>query len=131
MIVVWVLAGLAGLLLLLLLAAVIHTLAVPGKTAVYRPDPAPRTLEQWLRLEGLGEIRGHEFHYYDTTDNGSACTASRKWKNRSWACMQLKDNLFAGFPHLYYYSNPKLPERFLRACLDFRKLREAANRPEF
>ena len=98
---------------------------------LYRPDPGPRTLEQWLRLEGLGEIRGHEFHYYDTTDNGSACTASRKWKNRSWACMQLKDNLFAGFPHLYYYSNPKLPERFLRACLDFRKLREAANRPEF
>jgi cobyrinic acid a,c-diamide synthase len=45
--------------------------------------------------------------------------------------MQLKDNLFAGFPHLYYYSNPKLPERFLRACLDFRKLREAANRLDF
>jgi hypothetical protein len=37
--------------------------------------------------------------------------------------MHLKDNLFAGFPHLYYYSNPKLPERFLRACLDFRKRR--------
>ncbi len=83
--------------------------------------PGPGTLEQRLRMEGLGEIRGHEFHYYDTTDNGSACTASKAWNGRSWSCMHLKDNLFAGFPHLYYYSNPKLPERFLMACLDYRK----------
>ena len=54
MIVVWVLAGLAGLLLLLLLAAVIHTLAVPGKTAAYRPDPDPERARAYA--EKLSEM---------------------------------------------------------------------------
>ena len=41
MIVVWILAGFLGLILLALLAAVIHTLTVPGKQSSYVPSPDP------------------------------------------------------------------------------------------
>lgn len=59
-------------------------------------------------------IRGHEFHYCDTTDNGDACTMSKPVGSRSWAGYQVKGNVFAGFAHLYYPSNPDFLKEFLR-----------------
>ena len=47
MIIVWILAGMAGLLLALLLAAVIRTLAIPGKKSTYVPDPDPARAEAY------------------------------------------------------------------------------------
>ena len=41
MIALWILCGLICLVLLLLLAAVIHTLTVPGKRSEYEPEPDP------------------------------------------------------------------------------------------
>ena len=41
MIVLWLLCGIIGLLLLLLLIAVIHTLLIPSKKSTYAPDPDP------------------------------------------------------------------------------------------
>ena len=49
MIVLWVAAGFAGLILILLLAAVIHTLLVPGKQSTYRPEPEPDRAESYAR----------------------------------------------------------------------------------
>ena len=45
MIALWIVLGLIGLLLILLLAAVIHTLLIPGKQSTYRPDPDPERAE--------------------------------------------------------------------------------------
>jgi cobyrinic acid a,c-diamide synthase len=59
-------------------------------------------------------VRGHEFHYCDTTDNGSVCTMSKPVGNRSWEGYQVSGNVFAGFAHLYYPSFPEFIERFLR-----------------
>lgn len=59
-------------------------------------------------------IRGHEFHYCDTTDNGSACTMTKPYGSRSWEGYQEKGNVFAGFAHLYYPSNPDFIREFLR-----------------
>ena len=61
-------------------------------------------------------IRGHEFHYYDSTDNGGACLAAKPDGQRSWDCMVVKGNIMAGFPHLYYPSDPAFAENFVRAC---------------
>ncbi len=58
-------------------------------------------------------IRAHEFHYFESTDPGAACSAVKP-NGREWACMHAKGNLLAGFPHLFYESNPKPIERFLR-----------------
>ena len=41
MIVLWIIAGIIGLILLLLLAAVIRTLLIPSKKSTYLPDPDP------------------------------------------------------------------------------------------
>ncbi|MCR5566367.1 MAG: M20/M25/M40 family metallo-hydrolase [Clostridiales bacterium] len=41
MIVLWILLGIAGLVLLLLLAAVLHTLMIPNRQSTYIPDPDP------------------------------------------------------------------------------------------
>ncbi len=49
MTVLWILAGLIGLILLLLLAAVVHTLCVPNKQSTYRPDPDPGRAEAYAR----------------------------------------------------------------------------------
>ena len=45
----WIVTGLAGLLLLLLLAAVIHTLLVPNRQLTYVPDPDPARAEAYAR----------------------------------------------------------------------------------
>ncbi len=61
-------------------------------------------------------IRGHEFHYFESEDCGDALRAQKPAGNRGWDCGHSRGDLLMGFPHLYYPSNPKLIERFLRAC---------------
>ncbi len=60
-------------------------------------------------------VRAHEFHYFESADCGADCTAAKP-NGRAWTCMHQSGNLLAGFPHLFYESNPKPVERFLRAC---------------
>ena len=62
------------------------------------------------------KIKAHEFHYWDSTKNGTDCLAVKPDKKRSWNCVHMKEHLFAGFPHLYFASNPKFVERFVDAC---------------
>ena len=63
-----------------------------------------------------GPVRGHEFHYYDTTMNGEAYHAVKPAGKRSWDCICGSETLMAGFPHLYYYSNPRIAESFVNVC---------------
>ena len=51
-------------------------------------------------------IRGHEFHYFDTTDNGCDFVAKKPFRDVRWECMHASERALIGFPHLYYYSNP-------------------------
>ena len=64
-------------------------------------------------LKSGEEIKAHEFHYYDTTYNGNIVTVTKLSSGKSWSGYQAKDNVFAGFAHLYYPSCDKLVERFL------------------
>lgn len=79
----------------------------------------PRT-EQMLGSD-VGVIRAHEFHYFDSTSCGSCFHAEKPLRKRGWDCIHGEYRMIAGFPHLYYYSNRKIPERFLKACLEYRK----------
>ncbi|NCB91047.1 MAG: cobyrinate a,c-diamide synthase [Clostridia bacterium] len=63
-----------------------------------------------------GDIRAHEFHYFDSENCGEAFKAKKPLSERSWTCVHSTAQYMAGFPHLYYYSNLKVPEAFLRAC---------------
>lgn len=61
-------------------------------------------------------VQGHEFHYFDSTNNGTDFIARKPLSNRSWACMHADDHSAAGFAHLYYPSCPKLAVNFLKTC---------------
>ncbi|MDD3571025.1 MAG: cobyrinate a,c-diamide synthase [Lachnospiraceae bacterium] len=62
------------------------------------------------------EMKGHEFHYWDSSENGNTCTALKPNRNRSWQCVYGDENIFAGFPHLYFYSNVKAVFKFIEKC---------------
>lgn len=51
-------------------------------------------------------IRAHEFHYFDSTGNGADCVATKPVTGRTYPCVIDHDNLWLGFAHLYYPSNP-------------------------
>lgn len=79
-----------------------------------------------LRTDGLmgpvGEvIRGHEFHYWRSTSEGEACWAQKPARPTGWPCMVHTPTLAAGFPHVYYSSNPKVPARFVDAMRRYRE----------
>ncbi len=61
-------------------------------------------------------IRAHEFHYWESTDSGKDARAEKPSSDRGWDCMHQTDSILAGFPHLYYPSNPELTENFAKAC---------------
>ncbi len=62
----------------------------------------------------------HEFHYFDSTDPGSGMTA-KKSDGRSWECVHTSRSLYAGFPHLYFYSYTPVAENFVKACIGYRE----------
>ena len=70
--------------------------------------------ERWTRPGAV--LKGHEFHYADSTDNGSAFRAERASGTAGWDCMKAEGNLLAGFPHLYWWSCPDFAGEFLRRC---------------
>ena len=74
--------------------------------------------------EGFGPIPAHEFHYYDSSNCGEAFYAAKPQSTRGWNCMHRTDTLLAGFPHLYYYGNPRVPGMFLETCEQYRKKRK-------
>ena len=71
-----------------------------------------------------GQIRAHEFHYFDSSDNGDAFHAQKPVGKRNWDCIAAGENFAAGFPHLYYYSNPEFAGRFVEACRKYKKQKE-------
>ncbi|MCM1101201.1 MAG: cobyrinate a,c-diamide synthase [Clostridium sp.] len=60
-----------------------------------------------------GSIKGHEFHYYDSTDNGRDMIATKPVTGKEYYCMMEDERRQMGFPHLYYPSNPAFAERFV------------------
>ena len=65
-------------------------------------------------------IRGHEFHYYDSEDNGECAIANKPVGTRSWECVHAGSDHWWGFAHLSYYSNPKFAEKFAEACRSYK-----------
>ena len=77
---------------------------------------------RWLGLvrENLfrrGEtVPAHEFHYWDSTDCGTALGAF-KADGREWPCVFADEKLYAGFPHLHFGGAAPLARRFVKACV--------------
>lgn len=63
-------------------------------------------------------LRGHEFHYYDSTSNGDAFTATKP-SGKTWDCAVMTDTMYAGYPHLYLYSSIEAAEAFYKKCVEY------------
>lgn len=72
----------------------------------------------------------HEFHHWDSSDNGGAFTAEKPGTVRSWQCGFASPTLYAGFPHLYFAGSPQLAERFVAAAERYGKERRIGYGPE-
>ncbi len=66
------------------------------------------------------KIPAHEFHYWDSTDNGSDLYAE-KLNGRNWKCAFCTENMYAGFPHLHFGGELPLAERFVQAAVKYKK----------
>lgn len=58
-------------------------------------------------------IKGHEFHYYDSEDNGESCLALKPVTGKAYPCVMTGEHYWIGFPHLYYPSNPAFAGSFV------------------
>ena len=65
----------------------------------------------------------HEFHYWDSTQNGDSLTAVKPLTGVHWRCGFTNRRLYAAFPHLYFPGRPELAERFVREAKRYRKER--------
>ncbi len=74
-------------------------------------------------LSGLS-VKAHEFHYYDSSNNGSDATAVKPGSGSSWECIHAGSDHIWGYPHLWYPSCPELAGRFRDAMDEYRKKRK-------
>lgn len=74
-----------------------------------------------LLLQAGERVPIHEFHYWDSTQNGEACTARKPTGTRSWKCGFASPQLFASFAHLYMAGTPQLAQRFAAAALQYER----------
>lgn len=66
----------------------------------------------------------HEFHYWDSEENGDVFAAQKPMRKSHWNCMIARNNFIGGYPHLYFYSNPQIAKNFLNICQKYHEGRE-------
>ncbi|HVI39824.1 MAG TPA: cobyrinate a,c-diamide synthase, partial [Anaerovoracaceae bacterium] len=71
-------------------------------------------LEDNVLCKKGAELKGHEFHYWDSTNTGNSFHAQKPLRKTNWDCIITKGNLWAGYPHIHFYSNIKAAIEFLR-----------------
>ena len=71
--------------------------------------------EDNILCEKGGIVKAHEFHHWESTVPGNGFTAE-KTDGRTWECANIGNNFYAGFPHIYFYSDIRIAERFVKIC---------------
>ena len=66
-------------------------------------------------------IKAHEFHYWDSNNNGTDFIAVKPSGKRCWECIHENEAMLAGYPHLYYLSNISFIVKLLEKIKERRK----------
>lgn len=74
-------------------------------------------------LPGGERIKGHEFHYFDSDNNGDDCLAVKPATGKKYPCIISGENYWLGFPHLYYPSNPSFAKSFAEKARRYKERR--------
>lgn len=69
-----------------------------------------------------GSLPAHEFHYWESTDPGSAFRARKPASDRGWDCAWHTPTLYAGFPHFHFCGSPDAAQRFVSACARYQEV---------
>lgn len=77
--------------------------------------------EDNLIAKQTDKIKAHEFHYWDSDHGGDSFDAVKASGTKAWECIHATATLYAGFPHLYFYSNPSIAEHFVDKCIQYSK----------
>ena len=93
-----------------------------GKLSRFGYAEVSGTTEDTL-LSGLS-IKAHEFHYYDSSNNGADAIAEKPGSGGSWECIHAGSDHIWGYPHLWYPSCPELIGRFAEAMKKYRGNRQ-------
>ena len=72
-------------------------------------------------IEKGTQIKGHEFHYWQSEGSFEDCMAVKPITGKKWFGSFARDNIFAGFGHLYFLSNTKIAENFLKSCIFYKE----------
>ena len=62
--------------------------------------------------DALDGMRGHEFHYYESTNCGTDMRVVKAGDRREWTAMHVGEDHVWGFPHLYLESCPTFAKHF-------------------
>ena len=61
-----------------------------------------------ISFPGGLSARGHEFHYFDSDNNGTDAHAVKPLNGKEWDCIHMERDHIWGYPHLWYRSCPQL-----------------------
>ena len=64
-------------------------------------------------LKSMVGLRGHEFHYYESSRNGEALKVCKPDRGPERNCIICENNGIWGFPHFYYPSAPEFVNCFV------------------
>ena len=62
-------------------------------------------------------IKAHEFHYYHSDIKGESFAITKE-SGASWYGVFADNNLYAGFPHMHFYSNLQFAQNFYNRCAE-------------
>lgn len=65
------------------------------------------------------KINGHEFHYSDSSNNGSSFLAEKASGKGAWQCAHANENIYAGYPHIHLWGNPVFARNFVQRCCEY------------
>lgn len=67
------------------------------------------------------DFRAHEFHYWNSDCPGNDYEITKESDRSVSVAGYGNDTLYAGFPHIYFYGNENVAERFMDACVKYKK----------
>ena len=76
--------------------------------------------------EGL-TARGHEFHYFDSDNNGTDAHAVKPVSGKEWDCIHMGNDHIWGYPHLWYRSCPQLIFRLREEMIRYHSRKAVSN----
>ena len=103
---------------------IVAVVTTPDKPAgrgqkVHQSDVKLTAQENNVLCKAGEQINGHEFHYSDSSNNGTGFLAQKASGKGEWSCANVSDTLYAGYPHIHLWGNVNFARNFIKACIDY------------